>query len=64
MQDNIKAYSKIISTFGGLAAAGLAIYCTKKLINSKNDQKHNEGYRKIPVPKGAYYYLGILEAFY
>jgi hypothetical protein len=63
MQDNIKEYSKIISTFGGLAAAGLAIYCTKKLINSLDDQKTSEGYNKIPVPKGAYYYLGILEVF-
>lgn len=52
----------IVSIFSALTATGLALYCTNKLI-SRPFKKSQESlaYSKIPVPQGAYYYLGMFK---
>jgi hypothetical protein len=51
--DNTKTIVSVI------AATGFVLYCIKKLVNRRIKNKQKDfGYEKIPVPEGAYYYLG------
>ncbi|KAI9486152.1 MAG: cytochrome P450 [Benjaminiella poitrasii] len=52
---------KITTIAGALAAAGLALYCLKRVFSNDQESQGSlgtTGYDAIPTPKGAVYYLG------